>query len=134
VPCLPLTPPQIISETTESLIEETGDADQDEEMDFLERVFEMRGTLLHEQKGSVPSLLWPSHASHSFSSRPAYKIAVVDFGKAIALRPNRAENYYFRGSCQCKLGNFERVCHVFISPFISSSLPSLSGDLRLHDC
>lgn len=63
--------------------------DQEDDIDFMERVYEMRGTLLHEQK--------------------AYKIAVVDFGKAIALRPNRPENYYFRGSCQCKLGNFERV-------------------------
>lgn len=43
----------------------------------------------------------------------AYKIAVVDFGKAIALRPNRPENYYFRGSCHSKLGNFERV-YIYI--------------------
>lgn len=65
----------------------------------------------------------------------AYKIAVVDFGKAIALRPNRAENYFFRGSCQCKLGNFERVViHRLIISFSVCVFPLLSGNIRLHDC
>jgi lipoprotein NlpI len=39
----------------------------------------------------------------------AFKIAVVDFGRAIGMRPDRFDNYYFRGSCYSQLGNFDQV-------------------------
>jgi tetratricopeptide (TPR) repeat protein len=54
---------------------------------FLLRVLEMRGLLLHEQK--------------------AYKFALQDFGRAVCIDSTRAGNFYFRGNCHSKLGNFE---------------------------
>ena len=53
----------------------------------IHRVLEMRGTLFHEIQ--------------------AHKLALHDFGKAIAINPANAENYYLRGDCHMKLGDYE---------------------------
>lgn len=53
----------------------------------LYRIFEMRGTLLHEGK--------------------SYKLASVDLGRAILLNPLLPEPYFLRADCNSKLGNFE---------------------------
>lgn len=60
---------------------------------FLLRVLEMRGLLLHEQN--------------------AYKFALADFGRAICIDSSRPGNFYFRGNCHSKLGNFEMAIHDF---------------------
>jgi hypothetical protein len=39
----------------------------------------------------------------------AHKLALHDLGKAIAINPVGAENYYLRGDCHSKLGNYEQV-------------------------
>mmetsp|Transcript_7616 Transcript_7616/g.12820 ORF Transcript_7616/g.12820 Transcript_7616/m.12820 type:complete len:654 (+) Transcript_7616:383-2344(+) len=70
--------------------------DDDELLDgesFLLRVLEMRGLLLHEQK--------------------AYKFALQDFGRAICIDSTRSGNFYFRGNCHSKLGNFELAIEDF---------------------
>lgn len=70
--------------------------DDDELLDgesFLLRVLEMRGLLLHEQK--------------------AYKFALADFGRAICIDSTRPGNFYFRGNCHSKLGNFELAIDDF---------------------
>lgn len=53
----------------------------------------MRGTLLHEVQ--------------------AHKLALHDLGRAIAINPSHADNYYLRGDCQCKLGNYEQALADF---------------------
>lgn len=55
----------------------------------IHRVFEMRGTLFHEVQ--------------------AHKLALQDFGKAIAINPSNAENYFLRGDCHMKLGDYEQA-------------------------
>ena len=37
----------------------------------------------------------------------AHKLALNDLGRAVALNDSRAENYYLRGDCHAKLGNYE---------------------------
>jgi len=59
----------------------------------IHRVFEMRGTLFHEIQ--------------------AHKLALLDLGKAIAINPTSADNYYLRGDCHCKLGNYELALKDF---------------------
>eukprot|EP01034_Spumella_vulgaris_P021885 gene21885-27961_t len=59
----------------------------------IHRVYEMRGTLFHEMQ--------------------AHKLALSDLGKAIAINPSHADNYYLRGDCQCKLGNYEQALSDF---------------------
>ena len=39
----------------------------------------------------------------------AHKLALHDLGKAIAIHPVGADNYYLRGDCHSKLGNYEQV-------------------------
>lgn len=53
----------------------------------IHRVFEMRGTLFHEAQ--------------------AHKLALADLGKAIAINPAHAENYFLRADCHYKLGEYE---------------------------
>lgn len=55
----------------------------------VHRVYEMRGTLFHEVQ--------------------AHKLALNDLGKAIAINPSHAGNYFLRGDCNYKLGNYEQV-------------------------
>lgn len=73
------------------------DTDADDELldgaSFSLRVLEMRGLLLHEQK--------------------AYKFALADFGRAICIDATRPGNFYFRGNCHSKLGNFELAIEDF---------------------
>lgn len=45
-----------------------------------------------------------------FLSFLAHKLALHDLGKAIAIHPVGADNYYLRGDCHSKLGNYEQVC------------------------
>ena len=59
----------------------------------LERVYETRGTMLHEIQ--------------------AYKLSLSDIGRAISLNPDRPENYYIRGDCHSKLGNYEMALSDF---------------------
>ncbi len=59
----------------------------------VHRVYEMRGTLFHEVQ--------------------AHKLALNDLGKAIAINPSHAGNYFLRGDCQYKLGNYEQVFPLF---------------------
>ena len=61
----------------------------------IHRVYEMRGTLLHEMQ--------------------AHKLALSDLGKAIAINPSHADNFYLRGDCQSKLGNYEQVRSIFLT-------------------
>lgn len=60
----------------------------------LELVFETRGTLFHEIQ------------AHTF--------ALADLGRAVAMDPHRASNYYLRGDCHSKLGNYEMAIADFI--------------------
>ena len=60
----------------------------------LERVFETRGTLFHEIQ------------AHTF--------ALADLGRAVAMDPERAGNYYLRGDCHSKLGNYELAVADFL--------------------
>jgi tetratricopeptide (TPR) repeat protein len=53
----------------------------------LDTVYGTRGTLFHEMK--------------------AHKLALHDLGRAVALNEDRAENYFLRGDCHAKLGNYE---------------------------
>jgi hypothetical protein len=39
----------------------------------------------------------------------AHKLALHDLGKAIAINPVGGDNYYLRGDCHSKLGNYEQV-------------------------
>ncbi len=55
----------------------------------MHRVYEMRGTLFHEVQ--------------------AHKLALNDLGKAIAINPSHAGNFFLRGDCHYKLGNYEQV-------------------------
>lgn len=55
----------------------------------IHRVYEMRGTLFHEMQ--------------------AHKLALMDLGKAIAINPSKADNYFIRGDCQSKMGNYEQA-------------------------
>lgn len=55
----------------------------------IHRVYEMRGTLFHEIQ--------------------AHKLALLDLGKAIAINPSHAENYFLRADCHVKLGNYEQA-------------------------
>jgi len=65
-----------------------GEVDADYHMIIpLERIYETRGTMFHEIH--------------------AHKLALADLGRAIALNPDRPENYYLRGDCHAKLGNYE---------------------------
>ncbi len=59
----------------------------------LDRVYETRGALFHEMQ--------------------SYKLALNDLGRAIALNPRTAENFYLRGTCQSKLGNYELAVRDF---------------------
>lgn len=43
----------------------------------------------------------------------AYKYALADFGRAINICPDRAENHYFRAQCHAKLGNFEQAIYDY---------------------
>lgn len=43
------------------------------------------------------------------TSAAAHKLALHDLGKAIAINPIGADNYYLRGDCHSKLGNYEQV-------------------------
>ena len=72
---------------------DVGDDDLLDGESFLLRVLEMRGLLLHEQK--------------------AYKFALADFGRAICIDYTRPGNFYFRGNCHSKLGNFELAIEDF---------------------
>ncbi len=50
----------------------------------------------------------------------AFKLALPDFGRAINICSDRAQNYFFRGNCQSKLGNYELVCFGYKNLFTSS--------------
>jgi len=45
----------------------------------------------------------------------AHKLALHDLGKAIAINPIGGDNYYLRGDCHSKLGNYEQVCISFFN-------------------
>jgi hypothetical protein len=36
----------------------------------------------------------------------------MDLGKAIAINPSHAGNYFLRADCNYKLGNYEQVCQL----------------------
>lgn len=59
----------------------------------LHRIFETRATLLHEVQ--------------------AHKLALADLGNAISMNPDRAELYFMRADCNCKLGNYENALDDF---------------------
>ena len=87
---------RILSLSSTDSVSNDNNADDDELLDgesFLLRVLEMRGLLLHEQK--------------------AYKFALADFGRAICIDSTRPGNFYFRGNCHSKLGNFELAIEDF---------------------
>lgn len=46
---------------------------------------------------------------YHFCLLTAHKLALHDLGKAIAINPVGADNYYLRGDCHSKLGNYEQV-------------------------
>jgi hypothetical protein len=43
----------------------------------------------------------------------AHKLALFDLGKAIAINATSPDNYFLRGDCHSKLGNYEQVCMVW---------------------
>jgi tetratricopeptide (TPR) repeat protein len=59
----------------------------------LARLYECRGTLFHEIQ--------------------VHKLALIDLGRAIALDPSKAENYFLRGDCHSKLGSYEQALADF---------------------
>eukprot|EP01035_Chromulina_nebulosa_P017430 gene17430-22982_t len=59
----------------------------------IHRVYETRGTLLHEIQ--------------------AHKLALADIGKAVSLNPERPENLYLRADCHAKLGNYEQAINDY---------------------
>eukprot|EP00981_Chlorochromonas_danica_P004577 scaffold912_cov187-Ochromonas_danica.AAC.55 len=59
----------------------------------IHRVFEMRGTLFYEIN--------------------AHKLALMDLGKAIAINPSNPGNYFLRGDCHSKLGNYEQALNDY---------------------
>ena len=59
----------------------------------LFRIYEMRGTLLHEAQ--------------------AYSFALADLGRALALSPERATTMYLRADCHSKLGSYELAIRDF---------------------
>lgn len=61
----------------------------------IHRVYEMRGTLLHEVQ--------------------AHQLSLMDLGKAIAINPSQPANYFLRGDCHLKLGNYEQALTDFNS-------------------
>jgi tetratricopeptide (TPR) repeat protein len=60
----------------------------------MERVFETRGILFHEIQ--------------------AHSLALADLGRAVALDPERASNYFLRGDCHSKLGNYELALQDYL--------------------
>lgn len=83
----------------------------------IHRVFEMRGTLLHEVQGIGNYLGVSFSLLPFFLSSLAHKLALMDLGKAIAINPSQPANFYLRGDCQMKLGNYEQVNHFFFFIF-----------------
>lgn len=57
------------------------------------RVYETRGTLFHEMN--------------------AHKLALSDLARAINLMPEKSENYFLRGDCHCRMGNYELALQDF---------------------
>jgi tetratricopeptide (TPR) repeat protein len=57
------------------------------------RVYETRGTLFHEMH--------------------AHKFALSDLANAINLMPEKSENYFLRGDCHCRMGNYELALEDF---------------------
>jgi hypothetical protein len=47
------------------------------------------------------------------SAPAAHKLALFDLGKAIAINATSPDNYFLRGDCHSKLGNYEQVCVVW---------------------
>ena len=45
----------------------------------------------------------------------AHKLALGDFGKAIAINPSQANNYFLRGDCHSKMGNYEQVNNLSLA-------------------
>lgn len=43
----------------------------------------------------------------------AHKLALMDLGRAIAINPSNAGNYFLRGDCHCKLGNYEQALNDY---------------------
>lgn len=39
----------------------------------------------------------------------AHSLALADFGRSVVLNPERSANFFLRGDCQSKLGNYEQV-------------------------
>jgi tetratricopeptide (TPR) repeat protein len=48
-----------------------------------------------------------------YYSKLAHQLALSDLGRAIALNPMKSENYFLRGDCNSKLGNYEQVIILF---------------------
>ena len=56
-------------------------------------IYEARGAIFHQLK--------------------AYSYALSDFGRSVAMNPDRAQNYYLRADCHSKLGNYELAIQDF---------------------
>lgn len=48
-----------------------------------------------------------------FHQLQAYSYALSDFGRSVAMNPDRAQNYYLRADCHSKLGNYELAIQDF---------------------
>lgn len=79
----------------------------------IHRVFEMRGTLFYEINGKLLFSLHFIHCTYCYYVvnivAIAHKLALMDLGKAIAINPSNPGNYFLRGDCHSKLGNYEQV-------------------------
>jgi hypothetical protein len=62
----------------------------------------------------------------------AHKLALSDLGKAIAINPSHADNYYLRGDCQCKLGHYEQVKIMRVCQYWSVLTLKCLGAVRLQ--
>ena len=111
----------------------------------IHRVYEMRGTMFHEIQGTVlccvgrPASNPPGVCFLLIYSNivyccccllcSAHKLALHDLGKAIAINPIGADNYYLRGDCHSKLGNYEQVGRYSAAVYTITSVCSVP----LHD-
>jgi tetratricopeptide (TPR) repeat protein len=59
----------------------------------IHRIYETRGTLFHEIQ--------------------AHKLALADLGRAVALNPDRPENFFLLADCHARLGNFEQAIKYY---------------------
>jgi hypothetical protein len=85
----------------------------------LGKLFETRGTLLHEMQRMLYCLQIYEFFLSDFLLSLVYKLAIVDLGRAAAMHPDRTENFFLKADCHGKLGNYEQVRVRCIKSFLA---------------